>query len=69
MGERTILFSLGPLHVNEHRDGYNHFYEFYEFPRRASSNANNDIFNDKNRRMNEGFSLARQLDYLEKVAI
>ena len=66
LGERTILFSLGPLHVNEHRDGYNHFYEFYEFPRRASSNANNDIFNDKNRRMNEGFSLARQLDYFGK---
>ena len=32
LGERTILFSLGPLHVDEHRDGYNHFYEFYEFP-------------------------------------
>ena len=31
LGERTILFSLGPLHVEEHRDGYNHFYEFYEF--------------------------------------
>ena len=36
LGERSILFSLGPLHIEEHRDGYNHFYEFYEFPRRAS---------------------------------
>jgi len=69
LGERTILFSLGPLHVEEHRDGYNHFYEFYEFPRRAgddSDNANNDIFNDKNRRMNEAFSLSRQLEYFGK---
>ena len=68
LGERTILFSLGPLHVEEHRDGYNHFYEFYEFPRRASGNSNNDIFNDRNRRMNEAFSLARQLEYFGKSA-
>ncbi len=68
LGERTILFSLGPLHVEEHRDGYNHFYEFYEFPRRASGNSNNDIYNDRNRRMNEAFSLARQLEYFGKSA-
>ena len=66
LGERTILFSLGPLHVEEHRDGYNHFYEFYEFPRRASGNSNDDIFNDNNRRMGEAFSLSRQLDYFGK---
>ena len=28
--------------------------------------ANNDIFNDKNRRMNEAFSLSRQLEYFGK---
>ena len=42
------------------------FYEFYEYPRRASGNSNNDIFNDKNRRMGEGFSLANQLRYFGK---
>ena len=68
LGERSILFSLGPLHIEEHRDGYNHFYEFYEFPRRASGNSNNDIFNDKNRRMNESFSLANKLSYFGKRA-
>ncbi|MDA9563016.1 hypothetical protein N9R42_04520, partial [Candidatus Pelagibacter bacterium] len=66
LGERSILFSLGPLHVEEHRDGYNHFYEFYEFPRRASGNSNDDIYNDNNRRMGEAFSLSRQLDYFGK---
>ena len=39
LGERTILFSLGPLHVEEHRDGYNHFYEFYEFPARPTNTS------------------------------
>ena len=68
LGERTILFSLGPLHVEEHRDGYNHFYEFYEFPARASGtpNANQNLYNNKNRRMNEAFSLSRQLNYFGK---
>ena len=71
LGERTILFSLGPLHVEEHRDGYNHFYEFYEFPARpggnnATDNAAQNLYNDKNRRMNEAFSLSRQLEYFGK---
>ncbi|WP_440931171.1 LamG-like jellyroll fold domain-containing protein [Candidatus Pelagibacter sp.] len=68
LGERTILFSLGPLHVEEHRDGYNHFYEFYEFPARptGTANANQDLYNNKNRRMNEAFSLSRQLNYFGK---
>ena len=71
LGERTILFSLGPLHVEEHRDGYNHFYEFYEFPARnltntAANNLQQNLYNNKNRRMNEAFSLSRQLDYFGK---
>ena len=71
LGERTILFSLGPLHVEEHRDGYNHFYEFYEFPARpggnnATDNAAQNLYNDKNRRMNEAFSLSRQIEYFGK---
>ena len=68
LGERSILFSLGPLHVEEHRDGYNHFYEFYEFPARpaGTANANQNLYNNKNRRMNEAFSLSRQLDYFGK---
>ena len=68
LGERTILFSLGPLHVEEHRDGYNHFYEFYEFPARPTTvdNSQQNLYNNKNRRMNESFSLARQLDYFGK---
>ena len=71
LGERTILFSLGPLHVEEHRDGYNHFYEFYEFPARpgannAADNANQNLYNNRNRRMNEAFSLSRQLNYFGK---
>ena len=68
LGERSILFSLGPLHVEEHRDGYNHFYEFYEFPARpaGTTNANQNLYNNKNRRMNEAFSLSRQLDYFGK---
>ena len=68
LGERTILFSLGPLHVEEHRDGYNHFYEFYEFPARptGTANSNQNLYNNKNRRMNEAFSLSRQLNYFGK---
>ncbi|WP_440936877.1 LamG-like jellyroll fold domain-containing protein [Candidatus Pelagibacter sp.] len=68
LGERTILFSLGPLHVNEHRDGYNHFYEFYQFPARPEGTAvaQQNLYNNNNRRMNEAFSLSRQLDYFGK---
>ena len=71
LGERSILFSLGPLHVEEHRDGYNHFYEFYEFPARdlsntPANNASQNLYNNKNRRMNEAFSLSRQLTYFGK---
>ena len=65
LGERVIIFSLGPLHVNKHRDGYNHFYEFYQFPARASGTQN--LYNNKNRRMNEAFSLSRQLAYFGKT--
>ena len=43
------IFSLGPLHVQKHLDGYNHFYEFYQFPVRASGTQN--LYNDNNRRM------------------
>ena len=68
LGERVIIFSLGSLHVNKHRDGYNHFYEFYEFPARAAgtANASQNLYNDKNRRMNEAFSLSRHLEYFGK---
>ena len=71
LGERTIIFSLGALHVEKHRDGYNHFYEFYEFPARdltntAQNNANQNLYNNKNRRMNEAFALSRQLTHFGK---
>ena len=65
LGERTILFSLGPLHVHEHKDGYNHFYEFYKFPTRASGTQN--LYNDNNRRFNEGFQLSNRLHYFAKT--
>ena len=58
LGERVILFSLGPLHVNKHVDGYNHFYEFYKFP---------EVYNDRNRRFNEGYHLAHRLSYFGKT--
>ena len=32
LGERVITFSLGPLHIYDHTDGFQHFYEFYAFP-------------------------------------
>ena len=71
LGERTIIFSLGALHVEKHKDGYNHFYEFYEFPAKdlsntAQNNAYQTLYNNKNRRMNEAFALSRQLTYFGK---
>ena len=30
LGERVITFSLGPLHIYNHTDGFQHFYEFYD---------------------------------------
>jgi hypothetical protein len=65
LGERVIIFSLGPLHVQKHLDGYNHFYEFYKFPVRASGTQN--LYNDNNRRMNESFTLSNQLHYFSKT--
>ena len=65
LGERVILFSLGPLHVNKHLDGYNHFYEFYEFPVRASGTQ--DLYNDRNRRFGDGFQLSSRLRYFGKT--
>ena len=65
LGERVILFSLGPLHVHKHLDGYNHFYEFYKFPVRASGTQ--DLYNNNNRRFNEGFQLSNRLHYLSKA--
>ena len=65
LGERTILFSLGPLHVNKHIDGYNHFYEFFKFPVNATSPYN--LYNDKNRRFGDGFQLANRLRYFGKT--
>ena len=65
LGERVILFSLGPLHVHKHLDGYNHFYEFYKFPVRASGTQN--LYNNNNRRFNEGFQLSNRLHYLSKA--
>lgn len=65
LGERVILFSLGPLHVNKHIDGYNHFYEFYKFPVRAFGFQN--LFNDKNRRFGEGFQISNRLRYFGKT--
>ena len=32
LGERVVTFSLGPLHIYDHTDGFQHFYEFYSFP-------------------------------------
>ena len=71
LGERTIIFSLGPFHVEKHRDGYNHFYEFYEFPARnltntVQNNANQNLYNNKNRRMNEAFALFKTINLLWK---
>ena len=65
LGERVIIFSLGSLHVQKHLDGYNHFYEFYQFPVRASGTQN--LYNDNNRRMNESFTLSNQLHYFSKT--
>ena len=65
LGERVILFSLGPLHVNKHVDGYNHFYEFYKFPVNASPPY--VLMNDKNRRFGEGYQLAHRLKYFGKT--
>ena len=65
LGERVIIFSLGPLHVQKHLDGYNHFYEFYQFPVRASGVQ--DLYNDNNRRMNESFTLSNQMQYFSKT--
>ena len=42
------------------------FTNFMSFQDQHGTNANNDIFNDKNRRMNEGSLIARQLDYFGK---
>ena len=47
LGERVIIFSLGPLHVQKHLDGYNHFYEFLQFPVLARGTQN--LYNDTNR--------------------
>ena len=66
LGERVIIFSLGPLHVQKHPDGYNHFYEFYKFPYLADYDWWNN-YNDNNRRMNEGFTLSKQLQYFAKT--
>ena len=66
MGERVIIFSLGPLHVQKHPDGYNHFYEFYKFPYLKEYPSYNN-YNDNNRRMNEGFTLSKQLQYFAKT--
>ena len=65
LGERVIIFSIGPLHVQKHLDGYNHFYEFYQFPARANGSQN--LYNDNNRRMNESFTLSKQLQYFSKT--
>ena len=46
-------------------DGSNHFYEFYQFPVRASGTQN--LYNDNNRRMNESFTLSNQLHYFSKT--
>ena len=63
LGERVIIFSLGPLHVAKHLDGYNHFYEFYKFP----INGNDVLYNNRNRRMGEGFNLSNRLHYFAKT--
>jgi hypothetical protein len=54
------------LHVQKHLDGYNHFYEFYKFPYLADYDWWNN-YNDNNRRMNEGFTLSKQLQYFSKT--
>lgn len=74
LGERTILFSMGPLHVTSHIDGFNHFYEFYEFPTKGLANpsgsdtdVSNMYVNKNNRRWSHGFDFAHRLSYLGKT--
>ena len=63
LGERVILFTLGPLHVNKHLDGFNHFYEFYQFPVSTSGKA----YNNRNTRYSEGYKVANRLHYFAKT--
>ena len=60
LGERTILFSLGPLHIYNHTDGFQHFYEFYSFPTPTAR------FDDPNRSWSKGLRYANNLRYFGK---
>ena len=60
LGERVITFSLGPLHIYNHTDGFQHFYEFYSFPTPAGR------FLTDNRRWNSSLRYANDLKYFAK---
>ena len=60
LGERVITFSLGPLHIYNHTDGFQHFYEFYSFPTPTSR------FEDANRSWSKTLRYANDLTYFGK---
>ena len=60
LGERVITFSLGPLHIYDHTDGFQHFYEFYAFPTPATR------FEELNRTWTNSLRYANRLTYFGK---
>ncbi|WP_440910182.1 LamG-like jellyroll fold domain-containing protein [Candidatus Pelagibacter sp.] len=60
LGERVVTFSLGPLHIYNHTDGFQHFYEFYSFPTPTAR------FDDPNRSWSKGLRYANNLRYFGK---
>ena len=60
LGERVITFSLGPLHIYNHSDGFQHFYEFYAFPTPASR------FDEEDRLWTSSLRMANRLTYFGK---
>ena len=60
LGERVITFSLGPLHIYNHTDGFQHFYEFYAFPTPATR------FASENRTWTSSLRMANRLTYFGK---
>ena len=60
LGERVITFSLGPLHIYNHTDGFQHFYEFYSFPTPATR------FEPEDRLWTSSLRYANRLTYFGK---
>ena len=60
LGERVITFSLGPLHIYNHTDGFQHFYEFYAFPTPTSR------FSSERRTWTRSLWYANRLSYFGK---